>query len=256
MSDRGRHLTQTPSLFAEGVPGGALGARRSALGPEGTEQEPSSLPLGTGHRAPGTFPTGHLPTGHLFTPLPAGPFSVILADPPWRFRNWNMREQAKLGEKWGRKNGRPVYDTLNTEEICALPVADIADRNSVLFLWATYPKLPDALRVVEAWGYTYKTVAFTWAKQNPSGMGWIMGLGYWTRGNAEICLLATRGKPRRASKRVRNLVIAPRREHSRKPDEVYLGIEQLMGDVSRVELFARHPRKGWTHWGDQSKHTP
>lgn len=450
-----------------------------------------------------------------FAPLPSGPFGVILADPPWRFQNWSMTEQAKRGEKWGRRAGRAIYDTMRTEDICRLPVRDIAARDCVLFLWATYPKLPEALQVIEAWGFcvspdtrvltadlrwvpaeelsvgdrllgfdenhrarvpgdkgrryfdwsevlstgieylesyevvledgaklrcsadhpwlargsittdrgrkfdksnwmrakemaetlshprrrralsmirvtpvatpradykagflsaafdaegslntqhgpvlsfaqnpnpflsrvedylaashyplnryitvgktghvnlrggmdaslrflmemrpprllekwrssslehvslynrekvpieevryigrqamvtlttstgtyiaegfgahnTYKTAAFTWAKRNPLGRGWVMGLGYWTRGNPEICLLATRGKPHRVCNRVRNLVVSARREHSRKPDEVYGRIEQLMGDVPRVELFARRQWPGWVAWG-------
>lgn len=188
-----------------------------------------------------------------FAPLPPGPFRAILADPPWRYGNWSPREQAKLGEKWGRKNGRPTYPTLPVSSICSLPVAEIAARDSVLFLWVTNPLLVEGLRVMEAWGFRYKSVAFTWAKQNPSGLGWKCGLGYWTRGNAEVCLLGTRGNPRRVSNTVRSLIVAPVREHSRKPDESYQAIEQLLGPVPRVELFARYPRSGWTSWGHLSE---
>lgn len=178
-------------------------------------------------------------------------FSIIYADPPWRFRNWSMSELAKRGEQWARRNGRSPYDVMDLTDICALPVADLAARDCVLFLWATYPKLPDALQVINAWGFGYKTVAFTWVKNNPSGIGFHFGLGYWTRQNPEICLLATRGKPKRIDNRVPNLIIYPRGEHSRKPDEVRGRIVKLMGDLPRIELFARQRVAGWAAWGNQ-----
>lgn len=164
-----------------------------------------------------------------------------------------MAELATRGEKWARRNGRSPYDVMDTDAIGALPVKEIAARDCVLFLWATYPKLQDALRVVEAWGFTYKTVAHTWVKQNPSGRGWHFGLGYWTRGNPEICLLATRGKPKRLDNSVANLIISPRRDHSRKPDQIYPCIERLVVGPY-CELFARGPaRPGWQAWGDEAE---
>lgn len=99
-------------------------------------------------------------------------------------------------------------------------------------------------------GFNYKTVAFTWAKQTKDAKGWSIGLGYWTRCNPEQCLLFTRGNPRRRSASVRQLVVAPRREHSRKPDEIYDRIETLI-DGPYVELFARQRREGWSSWGNQ-----
>ena len=166
-----------------------------------------------------------------------------------------MGERAKRGEKWGRANGRPIYDTMDTDTIAALPVREIAARDCVLFLWATYPKLQEAFQVIEGWGFTYKTVAHTWAKLNPRGQGWHFGLGYWTRGNPEICLLATRGHPKRRDKCVANLIVSPRRDHSRKPDEVYDRIERLVAGPY-CELFARQRRPGWSAWGDQLSVTP
>lgn len=185
--------------------------------------------------------------------IEAGKFNIIYADPPWRFKNWSMDEMAKRGEKWARRNGRSPYDVMDTAAICAMPVADYAAKNSVLLMWATYPKLEDALAVVKAWEFEYKTVAFTWVKQNPSGMGFKVGLGYHTRGNAEICLLATRGYGlRRVDKSVMQLVIAPVGEHSQKPDEVRDRIKRLYGDVPRLELFARQRRPGFSIWGNQA----
>lgn len=182
---------------------------------------------------------------------PTGRFNVIYADPPWRFKNWSMKELAERGEKWARRNGRSPYDVMDHEDLCGLPVQGIADRDCVLFLWATYPKLNEAIDLIKAWGFTYKTVAFTWVKQNPKGVGWKFGLGYWTRGNAEICLLATRGKPKRVSKNVAQLVIAPVGNHSAKPLEVRDRIVQLMGDLPRVELFARDEVPGWVCLGNE-----
>ena len=134
-------------------------------------------------------------------------YNILYADPPWRFRNWSIGEFAKRGEKWARRNGRSPYEVMDLSDICNLPVSQIAARDSILFLWATYPKLPDALEVIKAWGFEFKTVAFTWVKTNPLGAGFHFGLGYWTRQNPELCLLATRGKPKRIDNRVPNLII-------------------------------------------------
>jgi site-specific DNA-methyltransferase (adenine-specific) len=121
----------------------------------------------------------------------------------------------------------------------------------VLFLWATYPMLPEAFKVIAAWGFTYKTTAFTWVKTNPSGRGFALGLGYWTRANPEICLLATKGAPKRRRMDVPNLIVSPRREHSRKPDEARDRIVALCGVVPRLELFARQRTIGWKVWGNE-----
>ena len=111
--------------------------------------------------------------------------------------------------------------------------------------------LPEAFKVIESWGFKYKTVAFTWAKTNKKSKGFFTGLGYYTRGNPEMCLLATKGKPKRISKSVRQLVVDQRREHSRKPDRIRNDIIQLCGDISRIELFARQKTKGWDVWGNE-----
>ena len=118
-------------------------------------------------------------------------------------------------------------------------------KDSALFLWATFPQLPEALRLIQAWGFTYKSVAFVWLKQNRKSPGWFYGLGFWTRGNAEVCLLATRGHPKRQAANVHQFIISPVREHSRKPEEAREKIVALMGDLPRVELFARQSPPGW-----------
>ncbi|MEP6756102.1 MAG: MT-A70 family methyltransferase [Chthonomonadales bacterium] len=172
-------------------------------------------------------------------------FSIIYADPPWRFSH------GQPDRTTGAKGRVLPYPVMRTTNICDLPIQQIAEQDCVLFLWAIYPMLPDALRVIRSWGFTFKTVAFTWVKENPSGNGFHFGMGYWTRSNPEICLLATRGSPKRISKAVPNLIVSKRREHSRKPDEVRNRIVDLCGDLPRIELFARIKSEGWDVWGDE-----
>jgi site-specific DNA-methyltransferase (adenine-specific) len=140
---------------------------------------------------------------------------------------------------------------MSIEAICELPVAGLAAKDSVLLMWVTYPVLADAFKIIEAWGYTYKTVAFTWAKTCKKSDGWHMGMGHYTRANAEICLLAIKGRPKRISKSVRQLIISPVEEHSKKPDEVRERIVELFGDVPRIELFARQKAQGWDCFGNE-----
>jgi N6-adenosine-specific RNA methylase IME4 len=172
-------------------------------------------------------------------------YSIILADPPWHFKAWS--------EAGSKRNGIAAahYKTMPLDAICALPVKELAEKDCVLFLWATWPNMQEALEVIRAWGFTYKTAAFVWIKQHRGGFGLHMGLGYWTRANTEPCLLAVKGSPKRVSKSVRQTVLAPLREHSRKPDEVHEKILDLMGDLPRIELFARRPYPGWDVWGDE-----
>lgn len=178
---------------------------------------------------------------------PSGGYRVIYADPPWTF--------ATRSDKGKGRSPEAHYDCMSLDAIKALPVADLAARDAVLFLWATDPLLDRALEVARAWGFTYKTVAFYWVKLNRGRAGpafteadFFTGLGFWTRANPEPCLLATRGRPRRRRADVRRLLISPRREHSRKPDEVRERIEAL-AEGPYVELFARATRPGWDGWG-------
>ena len=167
-------------------------------------------------------------------------YQIIYADPPWDYQQCRLSGSAKKH-----------YPTMRIEELCALPVAEIADRDCALFLWATFPQLPEALRLIQAWGFMYKTVAFVWLKQNRKALTWFYGLGFWTRSNAEICLLATKGHPKRQSAGIHQLVISPVERHSKKPDEVREKIVALMGDVPRIELFARQQTPGWDVWGNE-----
>lgn len=167
-------------------------------------------------------------------------YPIILADPPWRYSSGNVQGAAENH-----------YPTMDINEICALPVAELAASDSALFLWATFPMLREALRVIDAWGFKFKTVAFVWLKLNKKAGTWFTGLGYWTRSNAEICLLSTRGHPQRQDKGIHQLIISPVEGHSKKPDEARERIVRLMGDLPRVELFARQTPHGWDVWGNE-----
>lgn len=176
-------------------------------------------------------------------PFPKVKAKIIYADPAWSFKTYSEKGQSRSASRY--------YNTLSVDDICNLPISDISDDDCTLFLWAIDSMLPQALRVIKAWGFEYKTVAFTWVKQNIKSEGFFVGMGYHTRCNPEQCLLATRGKPKRVSKSVRQLVISKREHHSKKPDIIRDHIVDLCGDLPRVELFARQKVKGWHSWGDQ-----
>ena len=170
-------------------------------------------------------------------------YQVIYADPPWNYRVYSKKGLGRSAESH--------YPTMSIEEIRALPVGDLADKDCALFLWVTMPCLLDGLSALEAWGFTYKTVAFVWVKQNRHADSLFWGMGYWTRSNVELCILATKGRPRRVSAAVHQVIISRIEEHSRKPVEARNRIVQLMGDVSRIELFARQKTAGWDVWGNE-----
>lgn len=177
-----------------------------------------------------------------FGDLPMFGAGAIYADPPWSFENYS--------EKGEDRNATSHYDCMDLDAIKSLPVGQLASKDCALFLWVTNPMLPQGLEVMKAWGFTFKTVAFTWAKRSKLDTAWHMGLGYWTRQNTESCLLGVNGSPQRQSKGVRELLTEPRREHSRKPDRVVSDIEALVPGPY-VELFARTERPGWQSWGNQ-----
>lgn len=170
-------------------------------------------------------------------------YNIIYADPPWSYRVWSKKGAGRSAESH--------YPTMSLEHICALPVQDLADKNCALFLWVTIPCLRQGLTVIDAWGFQYKTLAFVWIKQNRKSDGLFWGMGYWTRSNAELCILATRGHPKRHSARVHQVIISHVEEHSKKPHEVRERIVQLIGDVPRIELFAREKPSGWDVWGNE-----
>lgn len=167
-------------------------------------------------------------------------YQVIYADPPWQYRNGSVQGAA-----------RNHYQTMGDEDLYRLPIQELTAEDCILFLWCTFPKMPEALALIEAWGFTFKTTAFVWVKQNKSGDGYFFGLGWWTRSNAEICLLAVKGKPKRKSAGISQLIISPVEEHSKKPDQTREKIVELVGDVPRLELFARQKAEGWDSWGNE-----
>lgn len=168
-------------------------------------------------------------------------YGAILADPPWSFRTWEG------GAVTPHRTAVDHYATADMLTLRAIPVANWASRDCALFMWVVDSHLPDALALGDAWGFTYKTRAFTWRKLAANGCARI-GMGYWTRKQTEMCLLFTRGKPKRIGRGVREIIDAPRREHSRKPDEQYSRIEQLVSGPY-LEMFARQSWPGWDAWG-------
>jgi N6-adenosine-specific RNA methylase IME4 len=172
--------------------------------------------------------------------FPTGKYKIIYADPPWSYNDRGIR---------GAAAGH--YKTMNLDSIKALPVPEIADDDCVLFLWATYPMVQEALDTIKAWGFTYKTIGFQWIKLNPKALTPFYGLGHWTRGNTEPCLLAVKGKPQRVSKGVSQLIQEPIGKHSAKPPVVREKIIELFGDLPRIELFARDWTDGWDVWGNE-----
>ena len=174
-------------------------------------------------------------------PFPNKKYNIIYADPPWHFKHWNEDKVTR----------KVPYDVMSREEILDLDLDSITEDDCILFLWATYPKLLDAIETIKAWGFEYKTVAFTWVKRNKKSDSWFWGLGYWTRANAELCLLATKGKPKRVSAGVHQIIDSRIQEHSKKPDVAREKIVELMGDLPRIELFARQTAEGWDSWGNE-----
>lgn len=205
-------------------------------------------------------------------PFPDKRYNVIYADPPWTYT-----DKAAAG----KRGAEFKYPCMTLDDIKALPVPEIAAADAVLFLWVTWPLLVEGIETLQVWGFKYKTVGFVWIKlvrrverminslvnvvrfatgSNEAIENFVrefierilfMGMGNWTRSNSEVCLMGIRGKPKRISAGVRQVIMSPIQEHSRKPDETRDRIVQLMGDVPRIELFARQTAPGWDAWGNE-----
>ena len=180
--------------------------------------------------------------GEGMIPFPNKKYQIIYADPPWQFKNYN----DKTAKNWVGEH----YSCMSTQDICNLQISDIAGDNCILFIWGTFPKLPDCLEVIKAWGFTYKTLGFNWYKENQN-RALFLGMGYWTRSNSEYCFLATKGHPKRIGTNVFQIVRYPRLKHSEKPPIIRDKIVELMGDLPRIELFAREKTEGWDVWGNE-----
>lgn len=184
-------------------------------------------------------------------------YNIIYADPPWSYDDKCLH----------RGGAERHYRTMDLKDICALPINDLAASDCLLFMWATFPKLWEAKDVFSAWGFEYKTCAFVWIKTNKrevteqasffpvDSFDSFWGMGRWTRSNAEICLLGTKGQPKRQSGGVHQIIYAPISEHSAKPAETRTRIVELAGDLPRVELFARKSAEGWDCWGNEVEST-
>ena len=186
--------------------------------------------------------------------LPDGQFGAILCDPPWSFLTYGKKRATP------HRTAEDHYQTMTHDDLVQIPVLSAAGKDCALFMWVVDSHLDAAIDLGKAWGFDFKTIAFIWAKttQKPKQFGFFppetthrIGMGYWTRKQAEICLMFTRGKPRRIGKGVRQIIEAPRREHSRKPDEIHERIEALVAGPY-LELFARAPKKGWAVWGNET----
>jgi len=177
--------------------------------------------------------------------FPDKKYNIIYADPPWYFKSRSVKGEGR--------NPNQHYDCMNLDDIKKLPVQDISDKDCVLLMWVIDPMLPQAFEVITSWGFIYKTVAFHWVKTNKNKIKnyYFKGPGYWTRANNEICILATKGKPKRIGTNVDRLVVSERREHSRKPDRIRSDIVELCGDLPRIELFARQRVDGWDSYGNE-----
>jgi N6-adenosine-specific RNA methylase IME4 len=195
-------------------------------------------------------------------------YRVLLVDPPWQMTMWSDKgkDRSPDGLVPGSRPDSFVarhYTTMTMAQLQQLPVNHLAAPDCVLLMWAIDPMLPEAIELGRIWGFEYKTVGFYWVKERSAGSNrgadltddaerrHPMGTGYWTRANPEPCLLFTRGSPRRLNAGVRRLIVSPRREHSRKPDQQYERIGRLL-DGPYAELFARQAHPGWSAWGNET----
>lgn len=178
--------------------------------------------------------------------FPFGNYKIIYLDPPWSYRDKATAGKRGSGFKYG---------LMTMEDIKALPMHLLADDDCAMFMWITMPILEEFFvkEVFKSWGFEYKTVAFNWVKRNKKQPSWFWGMGNYTRANSELCLLATKGKPKRVSASVHSVIDTPVEKHSKKPDVVRDKIVELFGDVPRIELFARQRNDGdgWDFWGDE-----
>lgn len=181
-------------------------------------------------------------------PFPDKKYEIIYCDPPWEYRQSGSKTNS-------RGMAKQHYETMTTDDICNMPVRKICTENAVCFMWATFPNMSEALKVMNAWGFEYKTAAFIWVKKNKKSNTNFWGMGAYTRANAEVCLLGiskgTKAKQMVINNGVHSVIEAPIEKHSKKPDEVRGRIIELLGDRPRVELFARQTTPGWDVWGNE-----
>ncbi len=186
----------------------------------------------------------------MFDGLPQNHYGLIMADPPWRYSCFTPKGEGRSASRH--------YKTMKLPDIVSMPVVSLAAKNCHLFLWTTSPNLEASFEVMRGWGFKYSSMAFTWVKLNPRAPEMFMvkrdfhvGMGHTTRKNAEFCLLGRKGSPKRLRKDVREIIIAPRRQHSRKPDEAYERA-QAYAKGPYLDLFSREDRPNWDSWGNET----
>lgn len=175
-------------------------------------------------------------------------YNIIYADPPWSYKDKRTDKKISGGAE-------SHYKTMKMTDIKEMgkTIQDISAEDCMLFMWATFPNLIEAIETIKAWGFTYKTLGFSWIKTNKNNGKPFFGIGFYTKSNCEVCLLAIKGKPSnlKVSDSISSCIISEKREHSRKPDEARERIEQLVGQVPKIELFARQTVEGWDCWGNE-----
>lgn len=172
-------------------------------------------------------------------------YNIIYADPPWSYKDKRDKHPRLCG------GASAHYPTMTIEQIKEMPVNKISADNAILFLWVTFPNLQEGLDVIKAWGFKYKTLGFSWIKTNKNNGKPFFGIGWYTKSNCECCLIGIKGKPPKASNSVSSVVISPKEEHSKKPEEVRKRIVEFSGNLPRIELFARQHIEGWDCWGNE-----
>lgn len=172
-------------------------------------------------------------------------YNIIYADPPWKYNSRNNITTRFGGGVFNK------YSLMTMEEIKSLPISNLAEENCVLFLWCTFPYLDEQIKLFDYWGFRYRTLGFSWIKTNSKNGKPFFGVGYYAKSNCEICLMGMKGQLKPISNKVSSVIISPRREHSKKPDEVRNKIVELFGDLPRIELFAREKVEGWASWGNE-----
>lgn len=174
--------------------------------------------------------------------FPSKKYNIIYADPAWTYD-----DKCHAGERGAEYK----YPCMSIEEIKQLPVERLAEQDCTLFIWVTWPMIAEGLEVIKAWGFKYKTLGFVWIKLNKIAKTLFWGMGNWTRSNTKICLIGIKGKPKRINKGIHSVIMSVIEKHSKKPDIVREKIVELMGDLSRIELFARQEVSGWDCWGNE-----
>lgn len=179
-------------------------------------------------------------------------YKVIYADPPWDYKDKRDKHIRICG------GATSHYPTMTIKELKAKApeVKNISDDDCIIFMWVTFPILKEGLELIEEWGFKYKTLGFSWIKLNKKNKKPFFGIGHYTKSNCEVCLIGIKGRPQIESDEVSSVLLSVKRQHSRKPDEVYERIEKLMGNVPMIELFARQKRRGWGTYGNETTKRP